>query len=93
MTPTVRAQLDRWIIEEDAGNGTFRWIIIEEDAGNGTFRKVPLMEYVERYAAEARADILDRLAAGVRALEQHGHVEGPCGFRAEVLALIEEARK
>jgi hypothetical protein len=43
--PTIRQQLERWVVEEDAGNGTFR--------------KVSLWSYVETLIAEARAAALD----------------------------------
>lgn len=46
--------------------------------------------------AEARADLLDRLAAGVERLPKWDKRSVPGGFhvnRAAVLALIEEARK
>jgi hypothetical protein len=41
MTQTIRDQLERWTVEEPVGDGTYR--------------KVPLMEYADRYAAEAVA--------------------------------------
>ena len=46
---TIKEQMERWVVEEDAGGGTFR--------------KVSLWTYVERLVAETRASLLAELRA------------------------------
>jgi hypothetical protein len=50
---TIREQLERWTVEEDAGNGTYR--------------RVPLMDYVNRHVAEVSDAEVNRLRAAIQA--------------------------
>lgn len=82
MSPsTIREQLERWVIEEPAGDGLFR--------------RVPLMEYVERAIGEASSALLAQLERDVEGLLDPRHGGPPLADdlieRAAVLDVVRKA--